>query len=294
MNPEMYSEITSIDPNTILPVFVDVMLGLLAGAMVLSILQLVLQIMCNYSLYTIASRRGIRHPWMAFVPLVNLWLLDSIADQYQYVAQGEVHNRRKTLLGLGISIAVLAVVIYGLYVGVFAVMMREVMLPTALTGMDPSMIPLPKDILIGMGAGMGISALLIMVLSVILVIYQYICYYNVMESCRPKWSVVFIIFGILFTPLLYLFVFICRNKDGGMPPRKAAAQTAPVTVPQVQAAPVQTETEVPAAPVAETPAEEPVAEPALEEVAESVAEPALEAVAEPAAETVEEETAAVE
>ena len=52
------------------------------------------------SLYCIAQRRGIKNPWMAWVPVLNCWILGSISDQYRYVVKGQVRNRRTLLLVL--------------------------------------------------------------------------------------------------------------------------------------------------------------------------------------------------
>ena len=33
--------------------------------------------------YTIAKRRGIRNPWLAWIPLAHLWITGCISAQYQ-------------------------------------------------------------------------------------------------------------------------------------------------------------------------------------------------------------------
>ena len=62
----------------------------------------------------ISRRRGLEKAWLAWVPVVNCWLLGSLSDQYRYVVKGETKSRRKwllalnlTQLGLGIAVAVL-------------------------------------------------------------------------------------------------------------------------------------------------------------------------------------------
>jgi len=82
-------------------IIVYLLLMLFAGA-----LSMVVYVLHSLSLYTIAGRRGIRHGWLAWIPMGNLWILGSIADQYQYVAKGKVKNRRKLLLGLSIGLAI--------------------------------------------------------------------------------------------------------------------------------------------------------------------------------------------
>ena len=62
--------------------------------------------------YTIAKRRGINHPWMSWVPVLDLWVLGCISDQYRYVVKGQNAKKRKWLLGLNIALAVIYIVFF--------------------------------------------------------------------------------------------------------------------------------------------------------------------------------------
>ena len=92
--------------------FAGAMLMCMGIGMVLSVACYVLEAL---SLYTIAQRRGIRKPWLAWIPVVNVWIVGSISDQYQYVVNRRIQNRRKVLLGLAIACDVFR--LYGLPVG---------------------------------------------------------------------------------------------------------------------------------------------------------------------------------
>ena len=74
----------------------------------------------SLGMYTIAKRRGIRNPWLSWIPVGNMWILGSISDQYQYVVKGRVRKRRKLLLGLMIAIIGLYFV---MYLGVIAMIL---------------------------------------------------------------------------------------------------------------------------------------------------------------------------
>ena len=63
------------------------------------------------SLYSIANRRGIRRPWLSWIPVGSTWILGCISDQYQYVVKGKVRNKRKALLVLEIIQYILASVL---------------------------------------------------------------------------------------------------------------------------------------------------------------------------------------
>jgi hypothetical protein len=66
----------------------------------------------------------------------------------------------------------------------------------------------------------AVFALLAWVLNVVGLVFQYVCYNDLYASCCPENQVLFLVLSILFNVTLPFFVFACRNKDGGMPPRK--------------------------------------------------------------------------
>ena len=76
-------------------------MGLLVAFVVLACF-VVMYVFQSIGLYTIAKRRGIANPGLAWVPVAYSWILGSVSDQYQYVVRGKVCNRRKILLGLAI------------------------------------------------------------------------------------------------------------------------------------------------------------------------------------------------
>ena len=42
-------------------------------------------VLTSLSLYTIAARRQIANPWLSWIPVVRIWVLGSLSDQYRYV-----------------------------------------------------------------------------------------------------------------------------------------------------------------------------------------------------------------
>lgn len=157
-------------------------------------------ILQSLGLYTIAGRRGIKHNWLAWIPLGNLWILGSISDQYSYLTKGKIKNRRKLLLGLGIGAILLCVFwLLGMLFSAFSGELAATVLLTAL----------------------GVLALLVIV--VIQMVVQYMAYYDLFSSCQPGNGVLYLVLSIIFPVTLPFFVFFCRKKDLGMPPRKQPA-----------------------------------------------------------------------
>ena len=84
--------------------------GLLAG--IPSVLfGVAVYVLTALSLYTIAQRRGLSRPWLAWIPVVSSWILGSLSDQYRYVVKGENRSKRKFLLVMSILSAVLSTVV---------------------------------------------------------------------------------------------------------------------------------------------------------------------------------------
>ena len=46
-------------------------------------LAIVSYVLLAWGLFTIAKRRGINKPWLAWIPVVNVWMLGCISDQYR-------------------------------------------------------------------------------------------------------------------------------------------------------------------------------------------------------------------
>jgi hypothetical protein len=206
-------------------------LALMLFVLIYSVVAYVLQ---SLGMYTIAKRRGIRNPWLSWLPIGNTWILGSISDQYQYVAKGNIRSRRKVLLGLSIATYALSVVYY--------VHQMITMIGLAMFEQQPTYSWSDFLLQIGFVLAMG-------TLAIISIVFAYMAYYDLFESSNPKRSVVFLVLGIFFSFLLPFFVFACRKKDLGMPPRKTAVQPLqPVyqapewQMPMEQAAPEEPET----------------------------------------------------
>jgi hypothetical protein len=98
---------------------------------------------------------------------------------------------------------------------------------------------------------MMVVCLALLAVAVAVAVIQYMALYDLFVSCDPNNGVLFLVLSILISMAMPICMFICRKKDGGMPPRKAAA---PVFVPQPAYQPAQPP--VVAVPVEETPVEE--------------------------------------
>lgn len=195
---------------------------------------------------TIAKRRGIPLAWLAWVPVASVWVLGAIADDYR-ARMGKRSNMRMIVTGLVLVSLVLAVVVLSvIYQSVFlpiadAVSFEELMqvysgasdsvghmydsvqqdamaqlearLEEVLTDdmvaqMDAALMPV-----VALSLVMGLSALAAAVL-------EYLCWYWLFASCVPAYKMIFFVVSVLFGTQA-VFVFMCRDKDLGLPSQNA-------------------------------------------------------------------------
>lgn len=168
------------------------------------------------ALYTISQRRGIHKPWLAWIPVVNCWLLGSISDQYQYVVNGANKSKRKFLLGLHLT---------SLAIGIFIGVMAVVMAVKAVFGIagNSSEEALFQAILGPIFTVLGLCIPLLGV-TIAYAIIRYMALYDLYKSLDPANCVLFLVLSILFGVTEPFFLFFNREKDLGMPPRR---QTSP-------------------------------------------------------------------
>ncbi len=188
-------------------------------------LAIAMYVLRSLGIYTIAKRRGINHPWFAWVPVVDGYLLGCISDQFRYVVKGQVKNKRKVLLGVNIALAVVYVVFFVLYIIVIANVAGAALSPNVVTEAEMMEAMLPS--LMAMLA----VTLVMLVVSIVMVVFRYMALYDLYTSCSPQNNVLFLVLGIFFTVTEPFFIFFSRKKDGGMPPRKGDLQ--PEAVPQI-------------------------------------------------------------
>ena len=185
-------------------------------SLVVSSLGIAAYVLRALGLYSIAKRRGINHPWMSWVPVLDLWVLGCISDQYQYVVNGKVKNKRKWMLGLNIALAVLYIAFF-VFCGVAVF--------SAVSGITGSM-GTEKLVAALMVPAVGLLLGLIPLvgIAIALMVIRYIALYDLYTSCTPQNNVLFLVLSIFFSVTEPCFLFFIRTKYEGMPPRRQQPQ----------------------------------------------------------------------
>lgn len=204
----MYPSVTDVMPAGFAAIWIIYLIYFLF-AYGLGILMYVLRAI---GVYSIAKRRGIKKPWMAWVPVVDQYLLGSISDQYHYVTKGEKKSKRKVLLSLNIVMWLLYIVIMALYI--FMVVGAAMGTSTGMS--DEAMLAT----ILGPSLGVFVLCLPMMCVAVAVSVFRYMALYDLYRSCNPDNAVLFLVLSILIGFLEPIFVFTNRKKDTGMPPRK--------------------------------------------------------------------------
>ena len=159
-------------------------------------------IFTSKGIYTVAQRRGIKNPWLAWVPVGNCWILGSISDQYRYVTRGQVSNRRKILLWLcavstGAAVLLLVMCVYMAFAADY------------------------YGSTVSAGGLLGVILLYFLMLGAAITetVFYYMSLYDYYASCRPDQKILFLLLSIFVGAPMPFFIFACRNDDLGMPPR---------------------------------------------------------------------------
>lgn len=173
-----------------------------------SILGLVLYVFTAIATYTMAKRRGIRNYGLAWVPFGRLWVLGSLSDQYKYVTEEKTQRRRVLLLCLSIGMIVLSIAAFG------TLIVRVISM--ALVNEEPTM-----EAALSLLSNVAFVSFAVIAISVWYTVYYFIVLYNVYASCDPQNATLYLVLSIIFSVTTPFFLFACRNKDDGMPPRYA-------------------------------------------------------------------------
>ena len=170
------------------------------------------------SLCSIARRRRLSCPWLAWFPIASGWVLGNLSDDYQKKVRKKTRHKRRVLPALEGAIA-------------FTLLASERIL----------------DWLLGFWARhitVAICATQLLVLLLLWQIYRLRCLYDVYESCSPDSSVAFLIWSAVIPLLIPFFLLADRKSSFGMH-RREAPYAIPVYCP-----------ETPQEPSAEEPAEQ--------------------------------------
>lgn len=217
-----YSVFEGMD-DAIGSMFITVLIIWLSFFLAMMLATVVLYVLRSVGMYTIAKRRGIHHPWLAWIPVGEVWVLGSISDQYQYVARGKIRSRRKLLLGGAIVMKALSVLSV-----IWQMVATAIMIGEGETGSTAGILMIVVCTLVMAAIGIAYT------------VFYFIAQYDMYRSCDPNNAVAYLVLGIFFPFMKWIFPFVCRKKDLGMPPRRTRSVQEPAVIPeQTEPAPAE-------------------------------------------------------
>lgn len=188
------------------------MLSALVSSIPSVLFSIAAYVMTSLALYTMAQRRGLNRPWLAWIPVVNCWIVGSLSDQYRYVVKDEIKSKRKVLLILQLIQAVLSTAVMAVAVAMIFGAVGSLMRGAGEEQILESILG-PAVSIVGMSlplAGVAIAY----------VILRYMAMYDIYRSMDPANCVLYLVLSILFGVTEPFFLLFNRNKDLGMPPRR--------------------------------------------------------------------------
>ena len=168
------------------------------------------------AMFAVAQRRGIEKPWLAWVPVGSSWMIGCISDQYRYVKLGQVKNKRKVLLWLEIGVIVATVAA------------TAVLVVLGLRGIDvlngdfgSFTESTAESYAVSMLGILAVGFLAVVVCLAYAIVY-YMALWDYYRSCDPEHTKLYFLLSVLVNYPQPFFMFGCREKDLGMPPRRDA------------------------------------------------------------------------
>lgn len=234
-----------MEPDLFAPEFEEVMNASLNMSITASLVSslisiafsLLVYVFMAISLYSMAKRRGIFRPWLAWLPVGNSYMLGCISDQYRSVVFNQRQSRRKLLMWLDIGQRVLS-----LLVGVMAILLLVKMFrlrvfdPQYIAGLtEPQLMGLLEEIMLP-AMGLVLLCLPVLALSIVYMVFFYIALNDIFKSCEPGRSTLYLvlsiavglgvsmIFSLPYNLMPAIFMLVCHNHDYGLPLRRPACQ----------------------------------------------------------------------
>lgn len=174
------------------------------------LLGLVFYILSSIGFYTMAKRRGIPHPGLAWLPIGGQsWIIGSLADQYAYHVDGKSKRQRGLLLGLDIGVSSISIG----YLAVSILVLVKSLRPD-LVYEDSALVPFIVSFLV--------FYVLLLVSAIVYAVFYYIALHRVYKSCKPSNATLYLVLSIVLSVTQPFFIFFNRNKDEGMSPMQPA------------------------------------------------------------------------
>lgn len=157
-------------------------------------------VLSSLSVYTIAKRRMISNPWLAWIPFANYWTIGAIADDYD--ARMGIKRKWRVIL-LTLSLVFLGTFLL-IYITIFAVGFSLALKYQYVNTVTPDFI--------GFMIMIYIMILVVMLVALAFTACSYICTFKLFESTVPQKAVKYFLLSMLVPFANCICLFLCRNQ----------------------------------------------------------------------------------
>jgi hypothetical protein len=181
--------------------------------MVCAMVIVALFVLEGLGMHTISRRRGLPHGWMSWVPLLRIFQLGTISDDYRLRQKGRRGIHRWLLLVTASLYLVGIVLILG---ACFYALVS--IFPAILT---LGLVLLSDEYMNAAGQMQEVAEMMGLCGSLMILPYSVmrpVAGYRVYRSCRKGLAVVFLLLSMLVPPLHGLFLYFLRNDDSWAQP----------------------------------------------------------------------------
>lgn len=150
----------------------------------------------SIGLYTIAKRRGLRYPGLAWVPVANDWMLGLVADQVDLIYAGKKSKQRLRLLWFSAGVYLLA----AFFLIAFLTIVNSYQ--SFSSPFSTIMVWFP---------------MIFWAVAITYTVFYYIALYKLYRSCSPDNAVPLIVLSIIFSVIIPFVMLVIRKSDKGIP-----------------------------------------------------------------------------
>ncbi len=180
---------------------------LLIMYIILLIFLIATYVLQSLALHTLARRRGIASPWLAWLPFGNYWIIGSLARDYD--KQNNIKRRwDKTMLILSIVFFASYVVVY---IGAIVCAIIAELNAGSAAMIDEAAIALV------LGMVFAFAFIPVIMVATALQIINYICFFKIFESTVPEKALKYFLLTLLVPLAQPICLFLCRNKGYAHP-----------------------------------------------------------------------------
>lgn len=171
--------------------------------LIVCFIGLAIYILNSLALYKIAKRRKIGCYGLAWLPVLNAWIIGSIADHYDYEVSDKRSNLRTLLL---IMTFIMQILFVSLIVGIISLVATNIV--------NNYYYNSELNVLASIYVGNIAIVVVMAVIGIVYAVFHYIALYKIYKSLKPQNAIMFLVLSI-FLRISPFLLFAFRNKDEG-------------------------------------------------------------------------------